>query len=382
MRIGQFSDSFLPVVDGVGRVVASYASTMAALGERVTVVAPQADMGDTSALSYDIITYNTVPMPGRMPYRIGFPGLDIHYDRQVSGIALDIVHVHSPFMSGHAGLSLAKRRGIPVVGTFHSKYYDDFSLALKSELLARGGVKAVVHFYEQCDEVWAVNEATGETLASYGYGGRIEVMPNGTDVRALDSAIVAELRERYALPEGVPVLLYAGQLNWKKNIRRILEAASILKEAGAPFRLILAGQGPNQEEIRQKGEALGLGDRLLLPGHIGDTRTLDGLYALASLFVFPSLYDNAPMVVREAAVMGTPSVLVEGSNAAEGVIGGENGFTCMDSAESLAETIAGALRDPARLLAVGRRARETIPVPWTTLVGRVLERYRTLLGQA
>ena len=46
----------------------------------------------------------------------------------------------------------------------------------------------------------------------------------------------------------------------------------------------------------------------------------------AIAFTFPSLYDNAPMVVREAAVMGTPAVLVAGSDAAEIIHDGANGF--------------------------------------------------------
>ena len=380
MRIGQYSDSFLPVVDGVGRVVVSYAQTMGQMGHEVTVFAPRTDMGDTSAFPYRILTYNTVQMPGKMPYRIGFPQLDLAFDKKLDTIDLDIIHVHSPFMSGHAGIHLAKKRGIPVIGSFHSKYYDDFAQVLKSDLLAKGGVRYVVDFYEQCDEVWAVSEATAETLKEYGYPGKVYVMPNGTDIRTLDPAVLPELRARFALPQDVPLLLYVGQMNWKKNIRRILEAAKILQGQDCRFHLVLAGQGPHRDEIEEAANTMGLGGQVTFTGHLQDTRLLDGLYALASLFVFPSLYDNAPMVLREAAMMGTPAVLVAKSSAAENVRDEENGFTCEDTAESLADAIARGLGDEQRRKQVGQAARETIPVSWNTIMEDVLERYEMLIN--
>ncbi|MCL1964240.1 MAG: glycosyltransferase [Firmicutes bacterium] len=379
MRIGQYSDSFLPIVDGVGRVVFSYAETLGLMGHNSYVFAPMADMGNLSGCHFQVIEYKTMRMPGRMPYRVGLPQLDFRFGKQTRGIALDIVHVHSPFMMGSAGLTLAKKRRLPVVGSFHSKLYDDFRMALKLEPLARLGVQRVVAFYSQCDEVWAVSASSGETLREYGYQGEIVVMENGTDIRALDGSVLPELRERFALREDLPVLLYVGQLNWKKNILRTLEAAKLLKEQGLAFRLLLAGQGPHRGEMEEKVREFALDGYVTFTGHITTARELDGLYSLSKLFVFPSLYDNAPMVLREAAAMGTPAVLIAGSNAAECVINGQNGLTCEDDAESLRETIARVLRDDALLTRMGNAARDTIPVPWTGLMEKAAERYQALI---
>ena len=100
------------------------------------------------------------------------------------------------------------------------------------------------------------------------------------------------------------------------------------------------------------------------------------LYRRADLLVFPSVYDNAPMVVREAAAMGTPALLVEGSCSAEGVTHGGNGFLCQDTVESIAQGIAAALPDAA---AVGEQAKQTIPIPWDRLMKDVLGRYERLI---
>jgi glycosyltransferase involved in cell wall biosynthesis len=64
--------------------------------------------------------------------------------------------------------------------------------------------------------------------------------------------------------------------------------------------------------IKSKVESLGLSGRTIFTGHVTDENLLYGLYENADLFVFPSLYDTSGMVVREAASMATPSIVVRG----------------------------------------------------------------------
>ena len=77
--------------------------------------------------------------------------------------------------------------------------------------------------------------------------------------------------------------------------------------------------------------------------------------------------------------MGTPSVTVHGSSAAECITDGENGLLCEDDSDDLARVVRDALADPDALRRMGQRARDTIPIPWTKLVDDVLERYQALL---
>ena len=94
--------------------------------------------------------------------------------------------------------------------------------------------------------------------------------------------------------------------------------------------------------------------------------------------MFPSLYDNAPMVLREAAAMGTPGLLVQGSCAAEGVTDGVNGYISPDeSAERIAETILRALPTTET---VGQEAQRTIPVSWASIMERVVAEYERLIA--
>ena len=377
MRIVQFSDSFLPVMDGVGNVVYQYALNLGLRGHESYVVAPQTDTGYRGGFPFEIVDYLGVPLPKLKSYMIGAPVLDTHCRKRLSAIQADVVHVHSPFTAGQAGLVYAQKRGCAIVGTFHSKYYDDFLQITGVELLAEVGVKYVVSFYNKCDEVWAVSAASADTLRGYGYEGNIRVMPNGTDIQPLDDEAARAAWKRFGLADlDAPVLLYVGQINWKKNLRRILEACAKLER---PFRLVMAGQGPHEREVRELAVTLGIGNRVQFTGHLQGADSLNALYRRADLFLFPSLYDTFSLVVREAAAMGTPAVVIRGSCAAEGILDGENGFLCQDDPADLARVVEAALSDPERLARVGERARATIPIPWSRLMDGVLDIYGQLI---
>ena len=379
LRIAQFTDTFLPVVDGVGRVALAYADTLCRMGHQVTVVTPMYDTGFRGGYPFEIVDFMARELPGMKQYKTGEAPWDPHYRKRIRMVPLDLLHAHSPFTAGSEALRLAALRKLPLVGTFHSKYYDDFLKATKSETLAKMGVKFVVDFYDRCDEVWAVGNNTADVLRGYGYEGDIQVMPNGVTRRSASPSAIEEVNRRWGLKKE-PMILFVGQMNWKKNILRVLEACALLRDQGLRFRLILAGQGPDMREIERKISDLSLKDRTFLAGHITDAALLDGLYARASLFAFPSLYDAAPMVVREAAVMATPSVMVRGSTAAEIIRDGENGFLCQDDAQDLARVIKNALNDPQRLKQVGQNACDTIPVPWETIMEKAVERYTRLIA--
>ena len=381
LRIGQFTDTFLPVVDGVGRVVLAYSETLSKMGHQVTVVAPMYDTGYQGGFPFQLVDFKGRSVPGLKQYRLGEAVWDSHYRRRMRMITLDLIHAHSPFLSGSEAVRIAYLRKLPLVGTFHSKYYDDFLKATKSESIAKMGTKFVVNFYNRCDEVWTVGKNSADVLHEYGYEGKIQILQNGAAFRSVHPSDIDEVIRRWNLGND-PVILFVGQMDWKKNILTVLEACAEMKKAGRNFRLLLAGQGIDMSKIDQKIHELNIQDRSQMLGHITDTSLLDALYAHASVFAFPSLYDTSALVVREAAVMGTPSVMVKGSTAAEIIRDGDNGFLCENDPKDLARVISGVLDDPELLARASERARETIPVPWETIMENVVERYTRLVALA
>ena len=165
----------------------------------------------------------------------------------------------------------------------------------------------------------------------------------------------------------------------EKNLKLTLHAAAQLQSRDVEFQLVMAGQGKDEKAIRKLAEELGIMGRTTFTGHILDPRLLNGLYAAASLFVFPSAYDTAGLVVRESAAAGTPSVVLANTAPAEVVRDGENGFVCEESPDSLSRILERALSDQAGLRRIGERARKTIPIPWETVMNDVIDRYQALV---
>ena len=377
MLIGQFCETYPPSLDGVGRVMVTYCETLTERGHRCLYIAPENPAFPPENHGCETLLYKSLPVPGQA-YRFGLPRLTRSFRRSANALPFDLMHVHSPFFAGLEARRLAKKRNLPVVATFHSKYYDDFYKATTSRFLARLGVRWVLRFFRSCDEVWTVNEKSAEVLRGYGYQGEIITMPNGTNPLSVTDGERHAALTKFPLRSKVPTLIYAGQIDYKKNLDQILKACQILMLEGLNFQLIMAGGGPNEKSIKALARELGLWDRTIFTGFISHRPTLLSLFERADLLVFPSIYDNAPMVVREAAAMGTPPLLVEASCAAEGITHGENGFLCQDSAQSVAAAIREALP---RCAAVGEKAKATIPIPWDTIMTQVIHRYQALIAK-
>lgn len=381
LTIGQFIDSYLPVTDGVVSVVRNYAYWLNEKYGKCVVYAPNTK-SFVNPDPFDVQSYLSIPIPGRKPYRFGFPALDVRFRKQLNQMQFDLVHSHSPFSSGSEALRVAKKQNIPLVGTFHSKFYDDFLQYFHNERLAWAGVNLVIKFFKKCDSVWTVSDFTVETLREYGFDGPITVVPNGTDL-SLPEDIPAALEKAEALchlrPDQ-PLFVFVGQHIWQKNVRMILEAAEQLRFLEPDFRLVFVGTGYAAREMQAFIDSHeGLSEQVSLLGTIQDRSLLSYLYLRATAFVFPSVYDNAPLVVREASAMGTPSILVRNSTAAQGVEDRINGFLCENNTESLRDTMLECLRQPEKAKEIGRHAQKTLAKTWDMIVDHVYEEYEKII---
>ena len=144
------------------------------------------------------------------------------------------------------------------------------------------------------------------------------------------------------------------------------------------LKLDMVGTGYAVREIRNKISTLGLQDRVTLLGNIHDRERLKKIDAAADLFLFPSLYDNAPLVVREAAALHTPALMLQESTAAEVINPGVNGFLTPNDVKAYADQISYLMEHPEILVRVGNKASKTISRSWENVIEEVLLRYRDI----
>jgi 1,2-diacylglycerol 3-alpha-glucosyltransferase len=373
---GQFSESYPPILDGVGNVVKNYAYWINKKYGTSYVITPKFP-GHTDNEEYKVLRYISLGVPTRPPYRTGLPGLDPGFMKQLRAVQFDIIHAHTPFSTGNIALEIARKNKIPLVASFHSKYYDDFLESFKIKKVAQYGVSKVVEFYENADSVWTVNESTAQTLREYGYKGSIEVVPNGTEFLKADNKEIErkKVNDKLNLKDEDKVFIYVGQMVWQKNTRILLEALSKLKTKNFSFKMIMVGQGYALEDLKELSKNLNLDNDILFLGAVYDRDYLKSLYCRADLLLFPSLYDNSSIVLQEAASQCCPPLLIEGSNTAENVVDDYNGFLAKNDPESISERIIIAFKNPGHMTDVGINANKTIYRNWEAIVDEVYERY-------
>lgn len=368
-------DSYFPVIDGVIRTMDQYAREMVKMGHRVVVVAPYLKGADDEKLPYEVYRLPQFKVPG-IPFEAVKPFMSKKVRKQLDSYNFDVIHIHSPMILGKMMQRYARKRRIPVFTTFHSKYYDDTLHLTHSKILASIMVKYILHFYHRVDSVWACSASTGETLRSYGYNGHIGVMENG--VENMPEGNIEEYKkealENYHIPSNKKLFLFVGQQIWHKNLKLVLDTTKALCEEDDSYHTIIVGVGYDEEEIKKYAKDIGVEDKVTFVGKVRSRKALFGLYELCDIFFFPSLYDNAPLVVREAALAGLPSLLVKGSTAAEIIVDDQNGYLAENNVESMSQRIKEAFAS-GRMKEVGKKASETIPIPWKNIAEQVIERY-------
>ena len=378
---GIFNDNFPPILDGVGLTAQNYAYWLHEKGHDVSVITPYAPNSREviEAAEYPIYRYTSIPIPFRHPYRYGLPYVDAFFWRHWKKLKFDLVHAHCPFTSGKLAYNAAQQQHIPMVATFHSKYRQDFEHNVPNKKIVDWMVKQIINFFNKADEVWIPQAAVEPTLREYGYKGHVEVVENGNDFYTPSAKIEvmrAEMREELGLLPDETMLLFVGQHIWEKNIGFILDSLALIKDK--PFQLYMVGTGYAVHEIRHKIKELGLSHNVTMLGNIHDRERLKRIDAAADLFLFPSLYDNAPLVVREAAAMHTPAVMLQESTAAEVIRPDVNGFLTANDTHVYADKIIWLMEHPEVIKRVGDKASVTISRSWENVIEEVLLRYRDI----
>ena len=376
-NIGLFNESFPPVMDGVAVCVENYAHWMQEKVGGVAVVTPRNPGADYSDKAYEVLDYLSIPVPFRAPYVTGISEMDPAFLKQLLQRRFKIVHAHSPFVAGKTAARVARLQKIPLVATFHSKYREDFARVIPGQAMLDVIIKEIVRFYKKADAVWVPQESVKDVLYSYGYKGPIDVMPNGCDLAGdYPDSYFKEARAFLGLEEGLFTLLYVGQHIWEKNLRFTIEALARINDL--PFRMFFVGTGYAEGEMKELVERLGIADKVTFVGRITDRELLKKYYAAADLFLFPSLYDTDGLVVREAAALSTPSVMLREASASGMLTDGATGFRIdgtLDAFEALLRALAA---DPGRRQAVGRAARGIVR-SWQDVAEEALDRYNALI---
>lgn len=353
VRIGFFTDSYRPYMSGVVRSIDTLIAELSALGHETFVFAP--GYPSHTRREGNVFRFVSIPSPAHREFRLGIP-VSWRLAGTAADLRLDLVHVHAPFLLGQLGARLARRRGIPLVFTYHTMYhhythYLPVARGISQGLALRWGRD----FCNRCDLVIAPTASVRDFLASQGVRVPVEVVPTGIYPQRFRQGDPTWLRRDYSLKDR-RILLYAGRLAPEKNIPFLLRSFVRVRAARPDAHLVLAGGGPQEAALRTLVADLGLAGSVTFTGHLPD-QELVHCYAGADLFAFPSTTDTQGIVLIEAQAAGLPVVAVRSFGTSDMVAHGRDGLLCDPSEAAFARAVLRLLDDDAARAAMSAAAR-------------------------
>jgi glycosyltransferase involved in cell wall biosynthesis len=232
------------------------------------------------------------------------------------------------------------------------------------------------------DRVIAISKSTRDDVVDRLHvpAERIDVVPQGIGVTAAEVQLSDRaVRERLGLGDR-RVLLSVSTKRAHKNLRRLLDAHSLIPADERPLLVLPGYPTPHEQELRDQARELGIESDILFLGWLAPEE-LDGLYAAAECFVFTSRYEGFGMTVLEAMARGVP-VACSRASAIPEVAGDAALLFDPESVEGIAGAIRSLLADPdlrARLAEAGRR--RAAEFSWERTARGTVETYRRALGQ-
>ena len=375
MNVAILTDSFPPNIDGVSNCAYAYANELHKNSQSKCIVVTPRKPRIKYDYPFPVYSFRSVGLPYD-EYRAGHPFMP-RLIKIFKAMEIDILHVHSPFVAMSVARELRFFLNLPIVFTQHTKWDYDIACAAPTKLIQKTISRYAHKNITAADELWSVSRGAGEYLQSRGLKGEFLVMPNGTDFERLDPSLVCtkQIDEKHNLPANVPVLLFVGRMMWYKNIALIIESLAALHKQNFDFRMLFVGDGEEIAEIQDFVKEKGLSEIVSFAGRIDDRALLRAYYTRSDLFVFASVYDNAPLVVREAAACFCPPLAIRGSSTAEILDDGITGYLCDETSESISDTILSAFKDNKKLKQISAAAADQLYLPWQKVIERSLERY-------
>ena len=312
MRVGFFTEVYHPVVNGVVASVDALAAGLRALGHDVYCFAPSMPGYDEGEA--EVYRMPSLPLPMGAPYRLTVPMIGRRRRHAIVN-RLDVLHAHSPFVTGWMSVRFARRLRIPLIYTYHTRLEEYAHYVPFDETATRRAATTLTrNFANLADAVVVPTPAMRDRLFELGVTARVEVIPSGIDLSLFGSAQRSDaVRASYGIGKDDVLLLSVSRLAREKNVEVLIDA---LERCGDRTKLVIAGDGPERAALQERAKAAGLNGRVVFAGQV-HREALPDLYAACDAFLFASFTETQGLVVAEALAAGAPVIAADSAQMRE-----------------------------------------------------------------
>lgn len=311
MRIGLFSDAYLPDINGVVSSIATLKAALEKLGHTVFVVSNHNGINVKYDAENHILRLPGLEVKKFYGYKMSNP-IQLRDEEYIRKMDLDVIHVHTEMGIGLFARQMAKKYNIPLVYTYHTLYEDYLHYVNPKDFqtVDQAGRRVVRYLSKLAGNgsmaVIAPSNKTKKALQSYGVKTPIYIVPTGIDLsdflkKNLDAEKIQAVRQSLGLSDEAHTVVFVGRIAKEKCIEMPIEALSKVKDDN--LHLIIVGGGTDLKFYQNEAKELGIEERVHFVGKI-PREEIPYYYSAFDCFVSASLSETQGMTYLEALASG------------------------------------------------------------------------------
>ena len=346
MHIGHFTNSYIPVVNGVVRSVSAFRKALTELGHNVFIFAQhQSNFEDQEPF---IFRYPSLKLPMSVDIPAVIP-VSPFIDRLIPPLKLNVIHTHHPFLLGQAAANIAEENDLPLVFTFHTQYREYTHYVPISQDVVQDFLKDAVNiwlrdFMKRCQHIVVPSKSMRDILVNeYDLKGPYTIIPTGIDLTPYQNADGTAIRQKHGWGSA-RVMISIGRLAKEKNWSLMLKATALVVKDYPNLRFALLGEGPQRRELENLAAQLGIAKHVDFIGKV-PFEEIPAYLKAADLFGFASLTETQGLVTLEALAANLPVVAVDASGTRDIIQHEKQGLLVAEDPGALANGICQLLSD-------------------------------------
>jgi glycosyltransferase involved in cell wall biosynthesis len=358
LRIGLFTDTYAPQVNGVSISLQLLYEGFRRKGHDVTIFAPKIP-GYTDDMP-GIKRLPSLKYLNNPPIYVAVPGTP-RSTWSLTREHFDVLHAHSPLTVGFIAYLTASTKNVPLIYTYHTSI-TDYTHYLKV-LGGTGIIRHAARWFSATstnlgDQVVVPSPKFHRLLLEQNVTKPIHIIPNGIDLTNFqDVKSTGALRNKLGATPDAPILLSVGRIDPEKRLDFLIDAFDRIADQFPEARLVFAGDGSARAGLESHAARTHAANRIHFLGMVARVELPDILHD-ANVFLSASTTEVHPISSIEAIASGLPMLVVK-DEAFEGMIlDDENGYQVPLNLDVYAKTLVEMLRDPEKLKRFGQKSKE------------------------
>ncbi|MBQ4011331.1 MAG: glycosyltransferase [Erysipelotrichales bacterium] len=310
MNIAIFTETYYPFISGVVTHIETLKNGLEKNGHNVLIVTLNPDIPE-NYIEEGILHSPAHPLKGIYGYGVANPWSRKRFE-MVRDFHPDLIHIHTEFSLGIAGLHYAKKLHVPVVYTLHTMY-DDYLGYITPGKRTERMIRPLAHFYERkfagkTTEIIGPSKKIEEFMRRCHVHKAVNLIPNTVNLDAfreenVDPEKVLSLRKELGISEEDVSLCFVGRLGKEKSVDVLIDFFAENFRNDPKYRLFLIGKGPEEEELADQIRSLGMENQIRLLGYI-EHDDLPPYYHAFDLYATASTSEMNSISMLEAMASG------------------------------------------------------------------------------